>query len=168
MMLNEVLPKLDRMFKSRYGKQFADLNKNVYPTAKNDKGNYEVPVVIVGSNGGTLIKGTPDATQLNPPAQVSLQFRNMKPQTLIYRLSIPYSECEIAANKPEYFNYLFDEIVSKALNNYKVTVGDENKARFGESYCTYDSPSGIFRQLEDTSLELRLMGSWASGDEAYD
>lgn len=171
MLYAEVVAKLDKMFISRYGKQFADLNKNVYPTAKNDKGNYEVPVVIVGSNGGTLIKGNSEgAVQLNPPAQVSLQFRNMKPQTLIYRLSIPYSECEIAVNKPEYFAYLFDEIVLKALNNYKVTVGDENKARFGEVYCSYERPdkSGVFRQLEDTSLELRLYGSWASGDEAYD
>jgi len=171
MTLPEVLEKLDKMFISRYGKQFAELNKNVYPTAKNDKGNYEVPVVVVGKGGGTLIVENAEAFSLNPPAVVTLEHRNMKPQQIVYRLSIPYSECEIAARTTEYFNYLFDEIVQKALANYKVTVGDENKVRFGQMYITAERPGTgkcIFRQIEDTSLELRLYGNWASNQEAYD
>lgn len=173
MTLPEVLEKLDKMFITRYGKMIADLNKNVYPTAKNDKGNYEVPVVIVGKGGGTLsvIAGEEEAIKLNPPAVVTLEHRNMKPQMLNYRLAIPYSEGEIAARTPEYFNYLFDEIVQKALANYKVTVGDENKVRFGEVFISAErkgSDRKIFRQLEDTSLELRFYGNWASGEEAYD
>lgn len=172
MTLNEVLEKLDKMFISRYGKKIADLNKNVYPTPKNDKGNYEVPVVLVGKGGGTIcVISNNDTIKLNPPAVVSLEHRNMKPQMIIYRLSIPYSECEIAARTEEYFNYLFDEIVQKAIANYKVTVGDENKVRFGEIYITAERQGKerkIFQQLEDTSLELKFYGNWASSEEAYD
>lgn len=167
MTLNEVLERLDKMFISRYGKSFAELNKNVYITAKNDKGAYEVPVVVVGKGGGT-IKTDPE-TKLNPPAIVSIDQRNMKPQVTVYRLAIPYSECEIAARTPYYFNHLFDEIVSKGLGNYKITVGDENKVRFGTSYVGYAREDGrIFQQLEDSSIELRLSGEWSSDKEAYD
>jgi len=171
MMLNDMLIKLDKLFISRYGKRFAELNRNVYPTAKNDKGNFEVPIVIVGPNGGTLIKGAEGAFALNPPAVVSLQFRNMKPEQLVYRLSIPFDECKIAADKEEYFNYLFDEIVGKALNNYAATVGKPDKVRFGTCYAEFQRPGTnkeIFKQLEDSSLELRFYGEWSSNEEAYD
>lgn len=169
--LEDVVKQLDKAFTIRYGKKFADLNKNVYPAAKNDKGAYEVPVPRVGKGGGTLIVGPSDPYKLEPPATVSVDLRNMKEQVIVYRLAIPYSECEIASNKPEYFNYLFDAIVEKAIGNYRVTVGDENKVRFGSHYISFNRPGNdkdVFRQLEDTSLELRFYGSWASAEEAYD
>lgn len=168
---DDIILKLDTMFISRFGKRFAELNKNVYIAAANDKGNFEVPVVILGKGGGTLIRGAPDVVKLEPPAQVSLQYRNMKPETLLYRLTVPFEECKIAVNKPEYFNYLFDDIVGKALNNYKATLGDENKVRFGEHYISFFRPgenNKVFRQAEDTNFELRLYSKLASNEEAYD
>lgn len=170
MTLDQVTESLTKQFNARFAKKFAELNKNVYPTAKNDKGAYEVPVPVLGSGGGTLITGNNDAVSLQPPAQVTVQFKNMKPQQLIYRISIPYSECEIAANKTEYFNYLFDAILIKALGNYEKTVGEPGKVRFGECYCIYERPGTakeIFSQLEDSNIELRLYGSWASNEEDY-
>lgn len=168
--LEQVTESLHKQFNKRYAKKFADLNKNVYPTAKNDKGSFEVPVPVLGAGGGTLITGNEGAFNLNPPAPVSVQFKVMKPQSLVYRISFPYSECDIAANKEEYFNYLFDAILGKAIGNYEKTVGGADKVRFGECYCIYERPGSngdIFRQLDNTDLELRLYGTWASDNEDY-
>lgn len=171
MTLDETISSLTNKFHTRYGKKFAELNRNVYPTAKTDKGGYDVPVPVLGPGGGTLVTGAEGAIQLKPAAAVSVQFKTMKPQVLIYRIAIPYNECEIAAEKPEYFNYLFDAVVSKALGNYEKTVGEPDKVRFGEFYCTYERPGTereVFKQAEDSTLELRLFGSWASNEEQYD
>jgi len=167
MTLDELLVSLDKSFTSRYAKKFAELNKNIYPTAKNDAGAFEVPVPVLGSGGGTLITGKQDAFKLEPPAMVSVQFKNMQPQQIVYRIAIPYSECEIAANKPEYFNYLFDAIVNKALGNYAATVGQPDVVRFGTNYISFNRPNalGVFSQLENTDLELRFHGEWASNKE---
>jgi hypothetical protein len=170
--LNEVVEKCEKMFRARYGKRFAELNKNVYPATQNEKGNFEIPVVSIGQMGGTMFVGhASEAVKLNPAAPVSILFRNTKPLFLIYRMAIPYGECEIAAQKPEYFNYLFDEIVTKGINNLKATVGDENKVRFGKVFCTYeklDDTKRIFHITESNDLELRLTGCWGSNEEAYD
>lgn len=167
MTLDELIVSLDKSFTTRYSKKFADLNKNVYPTAKNDTGAFEVPVPVLGSGGGTLITGKEDAVKLEPPAMVSVQFKNMQPQQIVYRIAIPYSECEIAANKPEYFNYLFDAIVNKALGNYAATVGQPDVVRFGTNYISFNRPDslGVFKQLENMDLELRFFGEWASNKE---
>lgn len=164
----EMISKLDAMFLSRYNKRIAELNKNVYLSPRNDKGAFEVPVVTVGPGGGSILKGDVEDKKLSAPAIVSLQIKNMKREMLIYRISIPYDECEIAAKNSAYFNYLFDSIVDKALGNYKVTIGDENKVRFGEYYisCTREDKT-VFKQLEDTNLEFRLCSSVASNEEDY-
>jgi hypothetical protein len=156
------------MFVARYAKQFIDLNKNVYIAPKNDKGNYEAPVPVLGTGGGTIIPPDTDAVSLNPPARVSISNKELKPFSIIYRVVFPLSEMEIASNKPEYFNYMMDRIILKAINNYRATVGDENKVRFGTTYCDYarpGNPDEIFRQMDDDFLELRFFGSWASEEE---
>ena len=171
MNLTEVIDSLNKQFNKRFAKKFADLNKNVYPTAKNDRGSYEVPVPSVGKGGGTIVIGPKEAFKLEPPAPVSVQFKNMKEHLIVYRLAYPYGECEIAAEKPEYFNYLFDSTIDKAIGNYFVTVGGPDIVRFGEVYCNYKLPGttdSVFRQTEDElSLEIRLRGSWASDTEDY-
>jgi hypothetical protein len=170
MILSDVISSLNKQFISRYGKQFAELNKNVYPTALNDRGAYQVPVPIVGQLGGTLMIGC-GAFDLNPPAPVSVQFKNMKPQQFVYRVAVPYTEAEIAADKKEYFNYLFDAIMSKAIGNYQATVGKADVVRFGTTFCSCELPEStpnnkvVFRQLDNMDLEFRLYGSWASTEE---
>lgn len=153
-----MLEKLKSMFNARYGQRIADLNKNVYIAAKNDKGSFEVPVVVVGTGGGTAFVG--DTAKLNVPAMVNLSLKNMKPYNIVYRLALDLNECAIASDKPEYFNYYFDAIVEKALANYKVTVGDENKVRFGSKYI-----STSLSDLEGNYIELRFFGEWASNEE---
>ena len=155
-----MLNKLKSQFNARYGQRLADLNKNVYIASKNDNGSFEMPVIVVGQNGGTAFIGKKEATTLNPPAMVNLSLKNMKPYNIIYRLALDLNECEIASNKPEYFNYYFDAIVDKALANYRVTVGDENKVRFGSKYI-----SAELLDLEGSYIELRFTGEWASNEE---
>lgn len=159
---------LDKMFIARYSKRFAELNTNVYISAKDDVGNFEVPVPTLGTGGGTAITGTPDAFNLNPPAVVKVEIKKMKGFKIIYRVAFPYSEMEIAANKPEYFNFLVDKILDKAIANYAATVGGPDKVRFGTTYCTYEVPGQegtVFRELAGEYFELRLYGEWSSEEE---
>jgi hypothetical protein len=156
----EMLTKLKDQFGKRYGQQLADLNKNVYISAKNDKGSFEIPVVTLGKGGGTVIDVDSDAVTLNAPAMVSLTFKNMKPYRLVYRVAVPASECQIAANKPEYFNYLFDAVMTSAIGNYKATVGGHDKVRFGTKYI-----DASLTQPNDEYVEIRFTGEWAGDTE---
>ena len=164
----EIIKSLNKQFITRYGKRISDLNKNVYPSAKNDKGSFEVPVPTLGAGGGTLITGKDTAFKLENPASVTVAFKNMEPQQLIYRIAIPFEESKIAAEKPEYFNYLFDAIVNKALGNYAATVGQPDIVRFGTCSISFTRPgddSSVFQQLENAAFELRSYGEWASNKE---
>lgn len=163
--------KLDVLFNARYAKQLAELNKNVYISAKNSNGGFDVPVVVVGEGGGTVIAGPTkqDLSQkLNPPAEVKLEQKDMLPYVAVYRIAIPLDECEIAAKNPAYFNYLFDKVMVKAIGNYRATFGNENVVRFGSMFITAARPGGgVFVNLADTHMELRLRGEWASDHENY-
>lgn len=161
--MDELINNLNAQFRTRYSKMFAELNKNVYVSAKTDAG-YEAPVIQLGVGGGTEIKD--GAAELNPPAKVSLKFKQLKATGLIYRIAIPMNECEVASKNPAYFNFLLDTVVSSALGNYKKTVGDEKIVRFGENYCEADNEGTVFRYLSDDELEIRLQGSWASKEIA--
>ena len=159
-----MIEKLNKMFIARYSKELSELNKNVYISPKNDKGNFEVPVPTLGELGGTVQVGSTEAFTLNSPALVKVDVKEMKPTLFIYRVAFPLSECEIAAEKPEYFNYLFDGVMLKAIDNYRATVGDENKVRFGTHYISYTLPDGsVFRDAGEY-LEVRLHGDWASNE----
>jgi len=164
----ELLKTLDKLFIERYSEKFVELNKNVY-TVINEEGTYEVPVPTLGPGGGTLANGSPTAVKLEPPAVVKVQHKRMEAANAIYRIAVPRYECEVAAKKPEYFNYLFDSIVNKAIDNYNATFGGSNKVRFGTNYCTYErpgKPTTIFVDLDGGDyLEFRLYGSWASDVE---
>jgi hypothetical protein len=170
MTLQEVKIKLDSLFIARYSKKEAQLNRNVYPSAINDNGSYEVPSVVMSNGGGTILKGN-NAGDLNPPAVVQLVQKNMKAEKLVYRIAIPFHECEIAARTPEYFNYLFDDIFEKALTRYRMTIGDENKIRFGSHYLKFTSPtdpSSVFLvTTTEDMFELRFHSSYASSEEDY-
>lgn len=152
--------KLNDQFGKRYGQQIADLNVNIYPSAKNDNGSFEIPVVTLGKGGGTIVVNSKDTVALNPPAMVSLAFKNMKPYFIVYRVAVPLSECQIAAEKPEYFNYLFDSVISAALGNYKATVGGHDKVRFGTNYI-----EAKLSQPNDDFIEIRFTGEWAGDVE---
>lgn len=153
--MTEMFTKLNDQFGKRYGQQIANLNKNVYISPKNDKGSYEIPTVKLGTGGGFVVPTDEPAYSLPPPAMVGLVFKNMKPFQYVYRVAVPISECEIAANKPEYFNYLFDYVMLAAVSNYKATVGTPDKVRFGTKY--------IDAQLRDAgeNIEIRFHGDWA-------
>ncbi len=162
MLTPEQTESLNKQFTVRYGKFFAALNKNVYPAALNDNKAYEVPVVELYP-GGMLVCPKDDAPfELPVPgkARVSLQYR--KQEVVIYRLAIPATELTIAADRPEYFNYLMDSILNPAIVNYRKAYGDENILRFGQTYCSYQFPNGdIFRGIDDDNIEIRLFGAWA-------
>lgn len=164
----ELLSNLDRLFIERYSKSFAELNKNIYITLL-EEGTFEVPVPTLGPGGGTLVTGAGDGGvyKLESPAVVKVQHKRMEAANAIYRIVVPRYECEVAANKPEYFNYLFDSVIYKAIINYNSTFGGDNKIRFGTSYCTYERPTGgIFYDLDGGDyLEFRLFGQWASDKE---
>lgn len=164
----ELLANLDKLFIQRYAEKFAELNENVYTTI-NEEGTYEVPVPTLGPGGGTLALGNPSAFKLEPPAVVKVQHKRMEAANAIYRIAVPRYECEVAAQKPEYFNYLFDNVVHKAIANYNATFGGSDKVRFGTTYCTYLRPgntNSIFVDLDGGDfLEFRLYGSWASDKE---
>jgi hypothetical protein len=165
----ELVKNLNKKLLERYAKQMADLNKNVYPSAKNSNGSFEAPVIELSTGGGTVNPKT-SATKA-PPARVSVEMKNLKPFDIVYRLLLPMSECEIADKNPLYFNHLFDKILGKALGNYKATVGDENVLRFGEKYISMeikDLHNDEDTKLKDISyeyLELVISGCWASEEE---
>lgn len=168
-----MIEKLNKQFNTRYQKELASLNKNIYKAPKDDSGNFEVPVVTLGTGGGTVIVGNTEAFKLKSPAMVKVENKKMKPYTIVYRVAIPYSEAEIAADKPEYFNYFFDAVILKALANFRTTVGDENKIRFGDVFVTATIPESngdCLRILHDNEggdyVELRLFGCWASDEVA--
>ena len=157
------LEKLDKLFKERYSEKLENLNKNIYiiPIVE---GTFEVPVPTLGGGGGTLLTGNV-AAKLNPPAVARVENKRVESVTAVYRIAVTRYEADIAADKPEYFNYLFDAIVNKAIANYNATFGGENKVRFGTNYCQIhqDSKGSIFTDLDGGDhLEFRLTGTWAS------
>lgn len=148
---------LNKKFTESYSKSLAELNKNIYPAAKLDSGNYEAPILIVGPGGGTITSNNPE--KLADPASVSVEMKEVKPFEIVYRLAIPRSEAEIADKNPAYFKYLFDKVLEKAINNYKITVGNPDTLRFGNHYMNAE-----LLNINDgaEALELRITGSWAS------
>jgi len=167
--MEELIKKLDSMFIARYGKRFADLNKNVYIAEALETGGFDVPVPSLSGGGGTLVTGEPTVFTLNSPAVATVVNKKMKAKSIVYRIAFSYNELEIGTRNPAYFNYFMDSIIDKALNNYAATIGGPDIVRFGTVYCTYERPGesrSVFRDLEDDKLELRLYGSWASDEEA--
>lgn len=166
----ELLANLNKYFIKRYSEKFNELNKNLYITPVVED-TFEVPVPVLGPGGGTMVIGRKGAFKLEKPAIVKVEHKRMEAAAAIYRIAIPRYEAEIAAGKPEYFNYLFDNIIHKAIANYNVTFGGPDKIRFGTSYCTYERPGSndenkIFADLDGGDfLELRLYGCWASDKE---
>lgn len=160
----EVKAKVNALLNARYGKQIADLNKNVYKAALNDDGSYEAPTVRIGASGGTQLDMTNlETTKLNPPAEVRIELKRLKGIKAVYRLAIPYSELEIAATNESYFNYLMDSVMSKAVSNYLSTWGTADKVRFGSEFISLGD--GMFDSKEnDDFLELRISGSWATDE----
>jgi hypothetical protein len=177
------IEKLNKMFIERYYKLLSDMNVSLYKAAKDDNGNFEVPVISLSSGGFTEITApSPEAYQLNGPARVRVVNKKVKGLSGVYRIAISYSEAEIAANKPDYFNYLFDGIMEAAIAEYQKKFGVYNKVRFGEVYITAERPgrpkqplalltiestdgSGNLLPVDD-QVELRLYCSFASTVEA--
>lgn len=160
-----MIEKLNKQFIGRYKNLFSTLNKNVVLTVSEDDGTISVPVVVVGDGGATVseVNGNFD---LNPSAAASVKVKKMKAQTVVYRLTVPLNEAIIAADKPEYFNYLFDNILHQALGRYNNTFGGVEVSRFGESYCIPHAFSeNVFLKENDGGVELRLVGKWASDKE---
>jgi len=162
----ELLSTLSKLFIERYAKIFVNLNINVYNTP-NEEGTFEVPVPTLGPGGGTQALGKQEGFKLEVPAAVKVQHKRMEAANTVYRISVPRYECEIAANKPEYFNYLFDSTIQKALDNYNNTFGGIDKVRFGSTYCNYvQKENQVFFDLDGGDyLEFRLFGCWASDKE---
>lgn len=127
--------KLQKQFNERYTKLFASLNVNVYPCENLDNGIFKTPSVSIGQGGGNLISLETEVSELVPPALANVNIKMKYGISPIYRINIPFNECSIAADKPEYFAYLFDNILDIAIKNYNTTFGGIDKVRFGEYYC---------------------------------
>ena len=152
----ELLTSLNKKLSETFAKSIAELNKNVYISAKLDSGNYDAPTVTLGSGGGTVVKEKDQ--KLEPPAMLRVELKETPPVDIVYRIAISRSEAEIADKNPAYFLHLFNKIMEKALGNYKATVGGPEVLRFGSHYIKIS-----LRAIEDGSdyVELRLDGSWA-------
>lgn len=164
----EMLNKLNEMFTKRYNPLFVSLNKNVIQTDVDTEGIMRVPTVSLSEGGATLIEQSSAGTfTLNTPARATVDTKSVYAQTVIYRLGLSIAEAEIAANKPEYFNFLLDSVLEKALSNYNNTFGGPAVQRFGKFYCIPDRPGGgIFTEVQGEDIvEFRLYGQWAGNKE---
>lgn len=162
--------KLDKLFTDRYKNLFDHLNRNVVKTDPDTEGVMTIPVVEVGDGGAQVLPtGTGVFELSNNVAQVTVNTKQVKTFSVVYRLKVPLAEAEIAANKPEYFNFLMDNVVNTALIRYNATFGGPDISRFGAFYCTPIRPGGrgeIFRELENgEGVEIRLYGMWAGSEE---
>jgi len=178
-----MINKLNKMFVERYYKRLSDMNSALYKAAKDDNGNFEVPVVSLSDGGFTeLVTPMEAAYSLAGPARVRVVNKKMKGLTGVYRIAVPFSEAEIAANKPEYFNYLFDGVMDAALTKFQDKFGSANKVRFGEVFITAETAGGKNQPLRllsvnstdaagnllpvDDQIEIRLYCNFASNVEA--
>lgn len=167
-----MLDKLNKRFIERYSKQLETLNNNVFRAAKDDNGNYEVPLWAVGDGGSTVVEGAEAGSiNLNPPARASVTNRKVKSKIIFYRVAIPMSEALIAADKPEYFDHMFDRILSQALINYEKLVGPATISRFGDCYMNPQRPGQALPLKEfnpgpgsgaDDQIEFCLYGNFAT------
>lgn len=162
----DLLISLNHKFQLQYGKHIAELNKNIYISPKNNDGNYEAPVIKVGSGGGAIMKKD---SPLPQPAVVSVETKKLEPAEVTYRIALPRAELEIADKSKAYFTYFFDRVLQQALNNYAVSMGKPEALRFGSYYIQAELTDFLSPQSNviDNSdfLELRLTGSWASDTE---
>lgn len=153
----ELTNSLNKKFLEQYSKSLAELNKNIYPAAKLDSGNYEAPIISIGNGGGTVIENK--EAKLGDPAPITVEMKEVKSFDIVYRLAIPIAEAEIADKNPAYFQYFFDKVLEKAIINYRTTVGGPDKLRFGSHYIKaeiLDINGGA------DALELRIDGSWST------
>lgn len=157
-MTKEQLIEFNRMFTARFSKRLVELNKNVYLSAEKDGAVFEVPVITLGKGGGTIIEPRLANPKLNLPARVSLISQDVDAFQIVYNMEIPQEEAAIAAEKPEYFNYLMDTVFEKALGNYRLTVGDEHKVRFGSYYLQVPE----MQLTAEHSVLLTFRGKWAN------
>lgn len=164
MQKTEILTKLNQLLEARYAKQFVDLNKNVYLSAKTDNGSFEAPMVVLGSGGGIQTDLNDTAPVKGTIAPVSVEMKLLKGIKTQYRIALPYGEMEIASRNEAYFNFLMDEVMSKALGNYVATWGPPAKVRFGTAFVSYGAG---FLDFND-DFELKLEGSWAINEESYE
>lgn len=153
-----MIQKLTQRFKERYSKQFTDLNKAVVPAALVDDA-YIVPGPVLGKLGGTVFAGL-TRPELNPPASVATAEKRTPVYNIIYRIAIPYEDCETMANNDSYFNSYFDDLLKQALSNYAATVGGADKVRFGSHYISFEQPNGAVLKEEGEVVILELNGRW--------
>ena len=124
--------------------------------------------VEIYGKGGTILPTGTETFELNKPAVVKMKRKKFKPFRLVYRLSLPREEMEIAVKNPEYFRHFMDETLRVAMSNYTATIGTFDKVRFGEVYCTPFRPgpeNQVFTELDDHNIELRLYSNFASEEE---
>lgn len=157
--------KLNKMFGERYLLLFQSINKNIIQTDPDTEGVMTIPIVNLGSGGATVSAVTPEPVVLNPAASVEVATKRVKAQNITYRIRIPQNEALLASEKPEYFNYLFDNILNKALIGYHQTFGGPDISRFGRVYCTPERPGGFIQQNFDENIEIHLVGQWAGNEE---
>lgn len=158
----DLLVSLNKKFTESYGKIIADLNTNVYVRNKIN-GKYEAPVITLGPQGGYFVGKSEPVL----PAMVTVELIQQEAQDIIYRLAIPRSEMEIADTNPAYFKYLIDNVLNKAISNYRATVGGPEILRYGEAYLKIELqyPNEPVDGLRDGSdyILMVLSGSWAKG-----
>lgn len=166
-----MLEKLNKMFGDRYQQLFVHLNKNVIQTLPDTEGMMTIPVVNLGPGGATVVPVTSDAFTLNEPASVDVTTKQVRATNIIYRIKFSTAEAEVAADKPEYFNYLMDSVLNRALLGYNQAFGGPEVSRFGTFYCTAErsgpNSGEFFYKLQggEDAVEIRLFGQWAGNEE---
>jgi hypothetical protein len=152
------------MFNIRYAKQISDFNKNVYPAVLNRTeagvAYFDAPSIVLGAGGGT-VTNDPSAVVKFQPAVVQVEFKKMKPISIIYVVDVPFNEAEIASKNPAYFNYLFDAVMSKAMSNYAATVGPVETMRFGSEYVKIAN----LQEVSSDYIRILFSGNFASNEE---
>lgn len=158
---------LNTMFMQHYAKFFEQLNKHIYPAARN--GNFFEAPSIVSSGDGVTIFSTLEAEKTYTK-QSPMRIGVMRTQTeavFVYQdIVIPYDELEIGLRDPAYFVFLMNRVLAEALRHYRAKVGNETETRFGSHYCLpykENEIGNVFKEDGNGNVIMTLNGAWARG-----
>lgn len=166
-----MLEALDKKFIARYAKQFAVINSKLNVINVEKDGTYLSPTVVLGDGGATVVTDhTKLVYTLAPAAKVVIDYKKVEPHVVFYRIAFSLEEAGRAVEDDNYFNFIMDPTLNRALEGYFKAFGTPDAIRFGKVFCEYRDAANnnaVFRMTEEGGgmVEFRLTGHWASAIE---